>query len=112
MKIAFAAPQNITAAELAAHLPEDTDEIVPAGTWGTSRDVLRYANTNGIKVTEFLVEYEMFGPSAMMEHFMRAIDYADQVLIFPGDGLPDAENYVRQCRLQKKPLQVIEKSPI
>lgn len=106
MKVAFTGPQSVTASDIVPYLPEGTDEIIPAGMWSAGESMLQYANTNGIKVTEYLVEYEFFGTMALMEHFMRAIDRADQVIIFR-EGLPDAESYIDQCRKQRKPLRVV-----
>ena len=107
MKVAVTAPSDIALDLLTAHLPEDTCEIIPAGIWGAGESMLRYAKSRGIKVTELFVEYEEFGPMALLEHFMRAIDYADRVIIFRG-SLPDIDSYIGQCELHRKPLTVVD----
>ena len=108
MKIAVTAPSDIALAELAAHLPEDIGEIIPAGVWGAGRSLLQYAVPRGIKVTELFVEYEEFGPMALLEHFMRAIGSADRVIIFRDGSLPDIDRYIEQCGLHRKPLTVVD----
>lgn len=108
MKVVLVGPPTLTDADIARVLPEGTDEIIPAGTWGTHDCILRYVNTHGIKLTEFYIEFEFFGPLAITEHFMRAIDYGDSVVIFPDSSIPESDNFIAQCEKQHKPLTVAE----
>lgn len=106
MKVVLVGPPTLTDADISRWLPEGTDEIIPAGTWGTHDCILRYVNTHGIKLTEFYIEFEFFGPLAIMEHFMRAIDYADSVVLFPDSSIPETDDFIAQCEKQHKPLKI------
>ena len=61
MKVAVIGSRNIIVPNLAEYLPEDCDEIVSGGARGVDSCAADYARRNGLKLTEFLPEYDKYG---------------------------------------------------
>ena len=68
--------------ELKKHIGEDVDELVSGGARGIDTCAQRYARENGIKMTEFLPEYERYGRAAPIVRNRQIAEYADEVLAF------------------------------
>lgn len=82
MKVAVIGSRGITKCDLASYLPENTDEIVSGGAKGIDACAREYANKNGIKLTEFLPEYDKYGRGAPLRRNIQIIEYADLVIAF------------------------------
>ena len=67
MKIAVIGSRNLTVNDLGKYLHENVTEIVSGGARGIDTCAEIYANSNGIKLTEFLPEYEKYGRSAPLK---------------------------------------------
>ena len=88
------------------YLPKDTDEIVSGGARGVDTSARKYAKEKGIKLTEFLPEYEKYGRSAPLKRNITIIEYADAVLAF-WDGQSRGTKFViDHCRKRNIPLKV------
>ena len=68
--------------DLEKYLPEGTDEIVSGGALGVDTCARKYAEKAGIKLTEFLPEYEKYGRRAPILRNIQIIDYSDTVIAF------------------------------
>ena len=77
MKVAIVGSQNMTVANLGSCLPKETTEIVSGGARGIDRCAREYAQTHGLKLTEFLPEYERYGRGAPLRRNLQIIGYAD-----------------------------------
>ncbi len=108
MKVAVIGSRGITGIKLEDYLPANTDEIVSGGARGVDTCARRYALANGIKLTEFLPEYELYGKAAPLVRNDLIIEYADFVLAF-WDGFSTGTQYVvRKCRQLGKPMRVFK----
>ena len=106
MKVAIIGSRNLVIKDLEHCLPEGVTEIVSGGAKGIDACAKEYANSNGIKLTEFLPEYERYGRGAPFRRNMQIIDYADEVLAF-WDGESRGTAYViRKCREMNVPCKV------
>lgn len=106
MKIAVIGSRNLTVKDLGRYLPKEVTEIVSGGARGIDTCAREYANTNGIKLTEFLPEYETYGTSAPLKRNLQIIDYADLVLAF-WDGKSRGTKYViDNCKKRKREVRV------
>ena len=85
MRVAIVGSRNITVENFDKYVSKD-DEIVSGGTKGVDQCATRYANQNGIKHTEFLPEYELYGRSAPIVRNKQIVDYADKIIVF-WDGI-------------------------
>ena len=112
MKVAIVGSRDLTVSKLGQYLPENTTEIVSGGARGIDSCAREYAQMNGIKLTEFLPEYEKYGRGAPIKRNRKIIDYADTVIAF-WDGRSRGTGYViDQCFRRRKNLTVyIEEGP-
>lgn len=102
MKVAVIGSRGILNCDLSEYLPEDTDEIVSGGAKGIDSCARVYAKKHGIKLTEFLPEYEKYGRGAPLRRNIQIIDYADVVLAF-WDGTSRGTKFVMdKCREKGK----------
>ena len=110
MKIAVIGSRGISAVNLEKYLPPETNEIVSGGAMGVDTVAREYANRNGIKLTEFLPEYEKYGRGAPLKRNITIIEYADAVLAF-WDGKSRGTKFViDNCKRMGVPVKVFIKT--
>ena len=107
MKVAIIGSRGINMDNLGDYLPEGTDEIVSGGAKGVDTCAREYANNHGIKLTEFLPQYKLYGRGAPLKRNLQIIEYADTVLAF-WDGESKGTAYViENCKKLSKEVRVI-----
>jgi predicted Rossmann fold nucleotide-binding protein DprA/Smf involved in DNA uptake len=82
VKIAIFGSRNIKNVNLKEFLPEEVDEIVSGGAVGVDTVAANYAKENGIKLVEFLPEYNLYGKGALMRRNKKIAEYADMGIAF------------------------------
>ncbi len=108
MKIAVIGSRGLKVNDLGKYLPVGVTEIVSGGAKGVDTCAREYANTKGLKLTEFLPEYNRYGRGAPLKRNLQIIDYADEVLAF-WDGRSRGTKYViEQCKKRNKKVTVIK----
>lgn len=109
MRVAVIGSRGLTVInDLGKFLPEGTTEIVSGGARGIDTCAKEYALAHGLKLTEFLPEYEKYGRTAPLKRNDTIIEYADAVLAF-WDGESHGTAYViRKCREMNKPCRVLK----
>lgn len=106
MKVAVIGSRGLSVPNLEKYLPEDTDEIVSGGARGVDTSAKEYALTHGLKLTEFLPEYDKFGRGAPLKRNITIIEYADLVLAF-WDGKSHGTKFViDNCKERGIPVKV------
>ena len=106
MKVAVVGSRNLRVVNLGDYLPESVTEIVSGGTRGVDACAREYALANGIKLTEFLPEYDKYGRGAPLRRNITIIEYADIVLAF-WDGTSHGRKFViDHCRKRGVPVKV------
>ena len=106
MKIAVIGSRNLTVEDLVHYLPKEVTEIVSGGARGIDTCARKYALANGIKLTEFLPQYDKHSRCAPLKRNLQIIDYADFVLAF-WDGKSRGTKYViDNCKKRKKKVRV------
>ena len=80
MRIAVIGSRGLMVDDLGKYLPDNVTEIVSGGARGVDSCARSYAQTHGIKLTEFLPEYEKFGRSAPLKRNITIIQNADLVV--------------------------------
>lgn len=93
MKIAVIGSRTLTINDLQNYLPKDVTEIVSGGARGIDTCARKYANASGLKLTEFLPEYEKYGRRAPLIRNLQIIDYVDEIIAF-WDGKSRGTKYV------------------
>ncbi len=108
MKVAIIGSRGLSVEDFSPYLPKEVTEIVSGGARGIDQCARRYAQAHGLKLTEFLPDYEQFGRGAPLRRNLTIIDYADQVLAF-WDGESRGTRFViENCKKQGKPLRVFK----
>ena len=88
------------------YLPEGVTEIGSGGARGVDTSAREYAHANGIKLTEFLPDYDKYGRRAPIIRNDLIVEYADMVIAF-WDGKSRGTQYViRKCRETNTPYKV------
>lgn len=106
MKIAVIGSRGINVRDLGQYLPEGVTEIISGGARGVDTSAREYALANGIKLTEFLPDYEKYGRAAPLKRNDLIIEAADLVMAF-WDGKSRGTAYViKKCRSTGKKVRV------
>ena len=106
MKVAVIGSRGLTIDNLEKYLPRETTEIISGGAKGIDACAREYAVSHGIKLTEFLPEYEKYGKNAPLKRNITIIEAADVVLAF-WDGKSRGTKFViEKCREVGKTVRV------
>ena len=106
MKVAIIGSRNLFFNDFKKYIPENTTEIVSGGAKGIDQCAKRYAINNGIKLTEFLPKYELYGRIAPLKRNIEIINYSDIVIAF-WDGKSRGTKFViDNCKKMNKEIRV------
>lgn len=106
MRVAIVGSRGLSVTNLGKYLPEGVTEIVSGGARGIDTCAREYAIAHGIKLTEFLPEYEKYGRSAPLKRNITIIENADLVLAF-WDGTSRGRKFViDNCKSRGIPVKV------
>lgn len=83
-------------------------EIVSGAACGADSLAAEFARINGIKLTEFLPDWDKFGKSAGFKRNVQIVDYADEVLAFQVDNSKGTGHSIELAKRQGKPVKVIQ----
>lgn len=107
-KTAIVGSRNLTINNLEDYLPEGVTEIVSGGAKGVDTCAREYALSHGIKLTEFLPEYERYGRAAPLKRNDKIVDYSDFVLLFRTGNSRGTTYVLNYCIKNAKPYKLIE----
>ncbi len=106
MRVAVIGSRNLSIENLGDYLPEEVSEIVSGGARGVDISARKYAQTHGIKLTEFLPDYEKYGRSAPLKRNIKIIENSDLTLAF-WDGKSRGTKFViDNCKKRGVPVIV------
>ena len=109
MKVAIVGSRGLTVSDFTEYLPEETTEIVSGGARGIDTCARNYAHAHGIKLTEFLPEYDKYGIRAPHIRNDLIIDYADYVIAFWDGDSRGTYSVIDKCRRLGRRLTVYKK---
>ena len=107
MKLAIVGSRNITRVNIEEHISNDVTEIVSGGALGVDTLAKGFAKEHGIKFTEFLPEYNIYGKAAPIKRNQRIAEYADASLVFWNGSSKGTEHTIKFFKDLKKPVKVI-----
>ena len=108
MRVAVIGSRGLHVDHLEDYLPKGVTEIVSGGAKGIDTCAKDYALRHGLKLTEFLPEYEKYGRGAPLRRNITIIEYADLVLAF-WDGKSRGTKYViDNCKKRNIPVAVYQ----
>ena len=82
MKIAIVGSRRLSVKNLSSFIPEECTEIVSGGARGVDSSAAEYARLNGLKLTEFLPDYDRYGKGAPLVRNRQIVEYADEIYAF------------------------------
>jgi len=97
MRVAVVGSRGLTVNDLGKYLPEGTTEIISGGARGIDTCAREYAVSHGIKLTEFLPEYEKYGRAAPIKRNVTIIENSDIVLAFWDGKSPGTKFVINKC---------------
>ena len=107
MKTAVIGSRGLTVIDLGKYMPPGTTEIVSGGAKGVDASAKKYAEANGIKLTEFLPEYDKYGRSAPLKRNIDIIECVNVVLAF-WDGKSRGTKFVIDvCQKMGVPVKIV-----
>ena len=107
MKVAVVGSRNLTNIELDKYIFEEVDEIVSGGAVGVDSLAAEYARNNGLKLTEFLPQYDRYGRAAPIVRNKEIVNYADKVIVFWNGSSRGALSVIKYAQKIEKPCDVI-----
>lgn len=107
MKIAVIGSRRLTVNNLEDYIPAECDEIVSGGAIGIDRCAAAYARMNGLKLTEFLPEYELYGNFAPIKRNYTIVNYADSVIAFWDGKSRGTLSVIKYCEKVGKECRIV-----
>ena len=107
MKLAIIGSRNIKVIDIDRSITEKPDEIVSGGTIGVDTCASEFARKNGLKLTEFLPDYNKYGNAAPIVRNKQIVDYADKILIFWDGSSKGTLSVIKYSKKTNKPHEII-----
>ena len=106
MKVAIVGSRGLNVSNLETYLPDGVTEIISGGARGIDTCAREHAISKGIKLTEYLPEYEKYGRTAPLKRNITIIEHADLVLAF-WDGASHGTKFViDNCSRRGIPVKI------
>jgi len=106
MRVAVIGSRGLQVNDLGKYLPDEVTEIISGGARGVDTSAREYAMEHGLKLTEYLPEYDKYGRGAPLKRNITIIENADLVLAF-WDGSSRGTKYViENCKKRNIPLKI------
>lgn len=109
MKIAIIGSRNLMVNDLEKYLPTGISEIASGSASGVDACARAYAESHGLKLTEFLPEYEKYGRAAPLKRNLQIINYADEVYAFWDGSSRGTKFVIDQCKKADKKIRIFVK---
>ncbi len=110
MKIAIIGSRGLTVDNLEKYLPENVTEIISGGAKGIDACAAKYAKASGIRLTEYLPQYDQFGKQAPLMRNMRIVQSAELIIAFWDGKSTGTEFVIDTCKALDKPIKIIHLS--
>ena len=108
MKIAIIGSRSIKKIDIENYLGDNVDEIVSGGAKGVDSIAADFAKSKGIKLVEFLPEYEKYGRAAPIKRNEQIVKYADECLAFWDGNSKGTGHTVRMFEKAGKNVTVVK----
>ena len=105
MKIAVIGSRNLNIKNIEDYISE-CDEIVTGGAIGIDSCAKEYAKRKGIKLTEFLPEYNLYGRTAPIVRNKKIVDYADKVIAIWDGNSKGTLSVIKYAQKTKKACEI------
>ncbi len=107
MKIAIIGSRGISVSNIEDYLPSDCEEIVSGGAKGVDSCAAEFAKKKGLRLTEFLPQYDKYGRAAPIVRNKEIVDYADSVIAFWDGSSKGTLSVIEYCKKRGVSCRVI-----
>lgn len=107
MKLAIIGSRNIQIDDLSPYIPADCDEIISGGARGVDTCAAEFARDHGLKLTEFLPEYDKYGRAAPIVRNRAIVEAADAIIAFWDGSSRGTKSVIDFCQKTSKPCRVV-----
>ena len=106
MKIAIIGSRKIKNPDIEKFVSAD-DEIVSGGAVGVDSATAKFAKEQGLKLTEFLPQYEKYGRGAPIIRNREIVDYAEKVVAFWDGRSRGTLSVIEYAQKTGKPCEIV-----
>ena len=106
MKIAIVGSRGVVVNNIERYV-SDATEIVSGGAVGVDSCAREFAKKKGLKLTEFLPEYALYGRGAPIVRNKKIVDYADKIIVFWNGHSKGSLSVINYAKKVGKPCEVI-----
>ena len=106
MKIAIVGSRNVVVHNMDKYISEG-DEIVSGGAVGVDACAAEYARQKGLKLTEFLPQYERYGRAAPIMRNREIVNYADAIVAFWDGSSKGTLSVIKYAEKIGKPCEIV-----
>lgn len=107
MKLAVIGSRNLHVTDIGKYIPDTVTEIVSGGARGIDTQAKEFAESSGIRFTQFLPDYPRYGKAAPLHRNDQIADYADEAVAF-WDGLSRGTRYtIQKFREKGKNIRIV-----
>ena len=110
MKIAIIGSRGVKVADIGRYV-SNIDEIVSGGAIGVDSCAAEYARKNGIRLTEFLPQYERYGRIATIIRNKEIVDYSDKIIAFWDGSSRGTRSVIKYAQKRGKNVEIIICAP-
>ena len=104
MKVAIVGSRDLTDIPLERYMPNDAEEIVSGGAMGVDRCAAEYAKSKGLRLTEFLPQYQRYKRGAPIIRNKQIVDYSDKILVFWNGKSKGTLSVIQYAKKVEKPI--------
>lgn len=106
MKVAIVGSRALSITNLEDYLSGNVTEIISGGAAGVDTSAREYALSHGIKLTEYLPEYDKYGKFAPLQRNLEIIKHADLVIAFWNGKSHGTKYVISQCKKMDIPIEI------
>ena len=106
MKIAIVGSRNVTVSDIGKYI-SNAEEIISGGAVGVDCCAAEYAKENGIRLTEFLPQYERYGRAAPIVRNKEIVDDSDKIIAFWNGSSKGTLSVIKYAQKTGKPCEIV-----
>ena len=106
MKLAIIGSRNVMVSDIGKYI-SNAEEIVSGGAKGVDSCVAEYARENGLRLTEFLPQYDRYGRAAPIVRNREIVDYSDKIIAFWDGSSKGTLSVIKYAQKMGKPCEII-----
>ena len=106
MKVAVVGSRGITVQDIGKYIGQ-AEEIVSGGAAGVDTCAAEYARENGIRLTLFIPQYDLYGRAAPIVRNKQIVDYADKVIVFWDGSSRGSLSVIKYAEKMRKGCEII-----